>query len=98
MQLLDDGLHLFGDGAVQIVPTPGHTPGDQSLVVDGRLVLVGDACYCQLGGSTPRGALIPHHPELQRQSFAWLREQATQGRQLVFSHDLAEWESLPETL
>jgi len=47
--LLLDGEHdVFGDGSVVCLPTPGHTPGHQSLVVDGadgRTVLVGQALY-----------------------------------------------------
>ena len=46
---LVDGEHdLFGDGAVTCVPSPGHTPGHQSLRVRsaaGDHILVSDACY-----------------------------------------------------
>jgi N-acyl homoserine lactone hydrolase len=45
---LDGELDLFGDGSIRAIPTPGHTPGHQSVVVRlaGRtLVLVGDAAY-----------------------------------------------------
>ena len=45
-----DGDHdLFGDGAVRIISTAGHTPGHQSLVITFEqrhpLVLLGDAAY-----------------------------------------------------
>jgi hypothetical protein len=44
-----DGPHdLFGDGAVTMSPTPGHTPGHQSVLVclpAGKVILVGDAAY-----------------------------------------------------
>jgi N-acyl homoserine lactone hydrolase len=39
---------LFGDGAIVMFPTPGHTPGHQSVMVrlPGRVViLVGDAAF-----------------------------------------------------
>src|SRR5437588_368960 len=39
---------LFGDGAVTLVPSFGHTPGHQSARVRsaaGDHILVGDACY-----------------------------------------------------
>ncbi len=98
VQLLDGPLDLFGDGAVQIVPTPGHTAGHQSIVVDGRLVLVGDACYCQLALDTDTLPPIRHDAERQLQSFAWLRGQVALGRVLVYSHDLAQWEALPASL
>jgi N-acyl homoserine lactone hydrolase len=48
-RLLDGDHDVFGDGAVRIVATPGHTPGHQSLLItfDERppLVLLGDAAY-----------------------------------------------------
>jgi LDH2 family malate/lactate/ureidoglycolate dehydrogenase/glyoxylase-like metal-dependent hydrolase (beta-lactamase superfamily II) len=47
-QQLDGGHDLFGDGAVTIVPTPGHTPGHQALCVElagGLHVLAADASY-----------------------------------------------------
>jgi len=45
---LVQGEHdLFGDGAIRMVPTPGHTPGHQSLLAHGRhaYVLTADAAY-----------------------------------------------------
>ncbi|AUX42910.1 MBL fold metallo-hydrolase [Sorangium cellulosum] len=49
LKLLDGEADLFGDGAVRVVPTPGHTPGHQSLIVRlrraGTLVISGDLCH-----------------------------------------------------
>lgn len=46
---LDGERDVFGDGSVVIFPTPGHTPGHQSLLVKllrtGALVLSGDATH-----------------------------------------------------
>ena len=43
------GLDLFGDGALTLLPTPGHTPGSVSMLVrrPGRppLLIVGDLTY-----------------------------------------------------
>jgi glyoxylase-like metal-dependent hydrolase (beta-lactamase superfamily II) len=48
MELAGD-FDLFGDGCVQIISTPGHTVGHQSLVVrlpkTGQVILTGDAIY-----------------------------------------------------
>jgi len=45
-KLLDGDHDVFGDGKVQIISTPGHTPGHQILYLEmaetGRLVLSGD--------------------------------------------------------
>ena len=42
------GLDLFGDGALTLLPTPGHTPGSLSMLVRGPgrpLLMVGDLTY-----------------------------------------------------
>jgi glyoxylase-like metal-dependent hydrolase (beta-lactamase superfamily II) len=36
---------LFGDGSVIALPTPGHSPGSTSVLVDHRFLLTGDAMY-----------------------------------------------------
>jgi glyoxylase-like metal-dependent hydrolase (beta-lactamase superfamily II) len=92
-RLLLDGEHdLFGDGALRIIPTPGHTAGHQSLLVDGATLLVGDACYCQraldLDALPPYG----HDRDRQRRLFAWLRDQQAAGIRLVYSHDADQWQ------
>jgi N-acyl homoserine lactone hydrolase len=45
-----DGEHdIFGDGLLMLIPTPGHTPGHQSLRAtlpsNQKVILAGDACY-----------------------------------------------------
>ena len=46
---LEGGKDVFGDGSVLIVPTPGHTPGHESLLVHlpkaGWVLLSGDAAH-----------------------------------------------------
>ncbi len=97
--LLIDGEHdVFDDGSVVCIPTPGHTPGHQSLRVrtdGGEVVLCGDACYL-------RRAL----DELRLPDFAWNKEQQlaslralalleAAGATLYFGHDPGQWPSLP---
>jgi glyoxylase-like metal-dependent hydrolase (beta-lactamase superfamily II) len=94
-----DGEHdVFGDGSVRLVPTPGHTRGHQSLLVEGRLLLVGDACYCRLALDLDALPGFAADPDQQRKTFAWLREQASAGIELVFSHDAAQWVTLRSTI
>jgi N-acyl homoserine lactone hydrolase len=49
LQLIDGDLDLFGDGSVNLVSTPGHTPGHQSLLVhlknSGFIILSGDVVH-----------------------------------------------------
>ena len=96
--LLDGEHDVFGDGSVRIVPTPGHTIGHQSLLVEGRLLLVGDACYCRVALDRDALPAFSFDAERQRACFAWLREQEADGVQLVFSHDADQWRNLPEVL
>ena len=94
-----DGEHdVFGDGSVVIVPTPGHTAGHQSVLIERRLLLTGDACYCRLALDVDSPPAFAHDVEQQRRGFAWLRQQEEAGVQLVFSHDLEQWNGLPQEL
>ncbi len=44
--VLVDGDHdLFGDGSVELLSTPGHTPGHQSVRVGERLILGADVAH-----------------------------------------------------
>lgn len=49
LQLLDGDRDVFGDGSVTLFPTPGHTPGHQSLLVhlknSGFVILSGDVAH-----------------------------------------------------
>ncbi|MFY2561257.1 N-acyl homoserine lactonase family protein [Corallococcus terminator] len=49
VELLDGDRDVFGDGAVRLLSTPGHTPGHQSLQVRlaraGTYILSGDLCH-----------------------------------------------------
>jgi len=51
LQLIDGAADVFGDGSVTLVPTPGHTPGHQSLLVhlknSGFIILSGDLVHSE---------------------------------------------------
>jgi N-acyl homoserine lactone hydrolase len=79
--------------SVRLIPTPGHTPGHQSLVVEtatGRTVLAGQAVYtrAEWGGSAgpgESGAETAWDPALYRCSLARLR--ALRPEIVLFGHD-----------
>ncbi len=88
-----DGEAPVWDG-VQVVPTPGHTDGHQSLVVDtrqGRVVLAGQAVntatdYARAVLAREVGEAYP----------AWLDDFAAfDPWRVYFAHDLAHWERPP---
>jgi glyoxylase-like metal-dependent hydrolase (beta-lactamase superfamily II) len=94
-QLIAGEHDVFGDGAVRIVPTPGHTAGHQSLLVEGTRILVGDACYTQHALDQDVYPPFGHDKEQQRAAYGWLREQQRAGIELVYSHDPSQWVARP---
>ena len=97
-QMLDGDHDLFGDGSLVLHTSIGHTAGHQSLLVDGRVLLVGDACYCRLALDTDQLPAFSFDAERQRAGFAWMRQQQAAGVQLVFSHDAPQWATLGPTI
>lgn len=91
LHLLDGEHDLFGDGRVMCVPTPGHTPGHQSLLVrlEARdVVLTADACYVRR--TLERMALPSFGWDLdrQREVLRWFRTLEAGGAVLVFGHEM----------
>ncbi len=99
-----EGEHdVFGDATVVAYPTPGHTPGHQSLKVRTarvrEFVMTGDACYTQRHLDEDllpaRGAVWDERA--MRESLAWLRRcGARSDVTLLYSHDDVQWRRLGE--
>lgn len=87
---------------VRLLPTPGHTAGHQSLVVEtssGPLVVAGQAVYTRAeweGSTDPRlsGADSSIDPLLYSESVRRLRR--LDPARVHFSHDLTAWEPPPD--
>jgi N-acyl homoserine lactone hydrolase len=80
---------------VEVVSTPGHAPGHQSLVVDlaetGRVVLTGDAAFTR--ENIERGEIPAMDEAAARESLALIRSLARGELDRVFtSHDANAWE------
>ena len=96
-QLLDGETEVLPD--LTIVPTPGHTPGHQSLLVDtgeGRIIIAGQAAY------TANEFARPEEPHPRGLAGAWDRERCLESlqrlsslhpRRVYFSHDPSIWEA-----
>lgn len=88
---------------IAVVPTPGHAPGHQSLVVDlaetGRVVLTGDAAFTR--ENLERGEIPAMDESAATESLALIRSLVDGDLTRVFtSHDAAAWETwrhAPET-
>ena len=92
---------LFGDGSVVIKPTPGHTPGHQSLAVrlpkTGLVVLSGDMVHLMENWQAMRAPSFNFNVE---QSVRSMREieafMAKTGAKLWINHDCEQNASIPK--
>ncbi|TAJ99364.1 MAG: N-acyl homoserine lactonase family protein [Chloroflexota bacterium] len=92
-----EGDHEVAPG-IRLVPTPGHSPGHQSLVIDaagGPLLLVGQAVYSHgewIGLDDAReGASSAADGQAYASSVARLR--ALNPKRVLFGHDRRGWPS-----
>jgi N-acyl homoserine lactone hydrolase len=96
---LDGEFDIFGDGAVTIIPTPGHTPGHQSLCVElpsGLTVFAADASYLESKMRQRRVPGIVWSPDAMVSSWRLLeRLERERDARLVFTHDFDFRESKP---
>ena len=77
-QTVDGDHDLYGDGSIQLLATPGHTAGHQSVLVtptDGpRVLIAGDAVYSEDALLARRIDGVGVAPDLARKSIERLRE------------------------
>ena len=84
---LVDGDHdLLGDGSVELLLTPGHTPGHQSVRV-GDLVLGGDVTHFASGLDDRRFPMFADDHERQGHSADRLRAMREAGLTVRPGHD-----------
>lgn len=79
---------------VEVVPTPGHAPGHQSLLVDlpetGRVVLTGGAAFTR--ENLERGEIPAADADQAKRSLALIRSLVNDDLTRVFtSHDAEHW-------
>jgi N-acyl homoserine lactone hydrolase len=105
LRLVDGPVDLFGDGTVVLVPTPGHTVGHQSLLVRSSTapdadsaLLVGDACYLRRMLTARKTPDFGFDLARQLASYDLLARYEAAGTRLVFSHDVDEWDTVPDGL
>jgi N-acyl homoserine lactone hydrolase len=87
-ELLDGGGEILP--GVEIVPTPGHAPGHQSVLLhldrDGDLVICGDAIYLQDNRELDNWEAMAD-PAQARESARRLAELEAGGARLLYGHD-----------
>jgi glyoxylase-like metal-dependent hydrolase (beta-lactamase superfamily II) len=90
---------LFGDGTVRIVPTFGHTPGHQSVIVKlagGEVLLAGDCCYTERNLDVMVLPKATADMEQGMETFRRLDALRKSGTHILFGHDGLQWKSVTE--
>jgi len=99
VRAVDGEYDLFGDGRITCLPTPGHTPGHQSLRLrldSGEIVLAGDACYfCRTLAERKLPRFVYDRPAMLA-SLDRLAALQSGGARIFFGHDIAFWNTLPQ--
>jgi N-acyl homoserine lactone hydrolase len=96
-----DGEHdVFGDGTVVLIPTYGHTPGHQSLLVrpgrDRQLVFTADACYTRENMDRDVLPTVLWDEVEMAHSLRRLRDlRDRHGALTLYGHDPQQWQELP---
>ncbi len=86
--ILVDGDHdLLGDGSVELLLTPGHTPGHQSVRVGEDLVLGADVTHLASGLDDHRFPAFGDDHAEQRRSAERLRALRDAGARVIPGHD-----------
>ena len=86
--VLVDGDHdLLGDGSVELLSTPGHTPGHQSVKVGEQLVIGGDVSHFAAGFDDHRFPLFGDDLDVQLASAERLRALRDAGVEIRPGHD-----------
>lgn len=96
---IDGPLDLFGDGDVIVFPTPGHTPGHQSMrlrLASGEVVLAADCCYLKRTLDTLHLPVGPYNRDQMLESLAALRRLQGDGACIFFGHDSDFWRTVPQ--
>jgi glyoxylase-like metal-dependent hydrolase (beta-lactamase superfamily II) len=101
-ELLDnENFDVFGDGTVQVLAAPGHTPGHQVVFVRlpkrGPVVLAGDLYHYPEERTTGRVPTFEFNAEQSKVSRARVEAFVKQvGGQLWIEHDIATHATLPK--
>jgi glyoxylase-like metal-dependent hydrolase (beta-lactamase superfamily II) len=85
--LVDGDLDLLGDGSIQLLSTPGHTPGHQSVQVGEHLVLGADVTHYASGLDDHRFPIFADDFAAQAASADRLRTLRDAGAAVRPGHD-----------
>jgi glyoxylase-like metal-dependent hydrolase (beta-lactamase superfamily II) len=84
--LVDGDCDLLGDGSIELLLTPGHTPGHQSVRI-GEVLLGGDVTHFASGLDDHRFPVFADDHEQQGRSAERLRAMRDAGFEVIPGHD-----------
>jgi glyoxylase-like metal-dependent hydrolase (beta-lactamase superfamily II) len=84
---VDGDRDLFGDGSIELLFTPGHTPGHQSVRVGERLVIGADVTHFAAGLDDHRLPIFGDDLDVQLASAERLRALRDAGAEVRPGHD-----------
>jgi N-acyl homoserine lactone hydrolase len=87
VELVDGDHDLLGDGSVELLLTPGHTPGHQSVRVGDQLVIGGDVSHFASGLDDHRFPMFADDFAAQTASAERLRALRDAGATVLPGHD-----------
>ena len=95
---LVDGTHdIFGDGSVTCIPTFGHTPGHQSVLLkleSGEVLLAGDACDLKRSLENLHLPKYAHDKAEMLASMNQIKALQIRGARVFYGHDPIFWETI----
>jgi N-acyl homoserine lactone hydrolase len=96
---LDHDFDLFGDGALQFLLTPGHTPGECSLLVNlpnRKFLLTGDTVHLRAAVTQEATMGIDVDPLQSMLSLKRIKAiRDMQGATMWITHDPDDWKEYP---
>ena len=98
---LDGDLDVFGDGAIQVISTPGHTPGHCSLLLNlfktGSILLSGDVAHFRFNMEHRCVPTINSNIEESKTSMERVDSIVRhKNAQLWFNHDTVQMSTIPK--
>ncbi len=95
IQVIEGPFDFFGDGSVVILPTPGHTPGHQSLYIrlsgGQSFIYCADALYTLESMEKFIAPAITLDVAATMQNINWFKFEALAGVKILPSHDSGYW-------
>jgi N-acyl homoserine lactone hydrolase len=101
VQPIEGEYDLFGDGSIVCLPTPGHTPGSQALMVTleetGTVILAADLAHTEYGLDNNT---VPPFNWSTEESIRSIRRVKNRARredaEIILQHDVDHFERMPK--